>query len=712
MSGAAGPRVGPRSPDGPVGQQAQPHTGEAEATPVTAAPTTQVAAIAATRKRRTTDRRSAGTVGLSFMRLSSVLVAGALRSGDLRIGVRLSAPAGGPAPGDAGACRSGACALAAQAAEALRQGPASVAEAGPVLARELVGHVRSALALDVDCYEALCDAGSPVVAVLRSEAASANPPWGHALVDGLAPAVQCLGRTGRAVARLRAGGRAAEAVRLLAEAEGLWLEAHGGRRAAPAAWDAVRAAAAEGDLGPGERVDAVAAALGGPVGMLAGLLAGRPPSRPDVQLGLPLVEHRVAPEGELAVFELRAVPGSGQAFPSPQMILTPTDAGFRAAIAAAALAVGLPSHLDVAWTVRTDGRVLLGESVGAAAAVGMEAVRRGIRVIRPDVAVAGGIAADGVLRSLVGESMPVYAAKLSVCRRAVVPAVDRSALRSEGLVTSGTRVARTARQALRVVRRERWRMPALTLGGAVAVGALLAGAPTGATGGEDRPAPTVAAPPAVTVAPGSGSISGAVQVRVASPRAMTVAGDTIAATDGSRLTLSDLAGESVRTFQLPFAPVLALGHDGSAYWAVAGGEIHRFAIAGERPAEWIRPLGTSRWPLTGVGSRDSAHDGAGLWVVDGFDVVRIDVGGTVTARLRAAGKVSGVAFADGALWLAEESGPFTTRLRQVAPDGTELRTLPTELKSAAALDWRDGELWVAVDSVTRDRSWVLLRMRP
>lgn len=446
--------------------------------------------------------------------------------------------------------------------------------------------------------------------------------------------------------------------------------------------------------------------MGGPVGMLAAYLGGTPLRGRRVRVGLPLAEVVAGQyEGELAVLELVARAGHGLVHPAPEMALLPTDEPFRRAVNNAAEVASIPRHLDVAWTVRTRARMLTGESVGGAACVAFLAVARKRSLDQPGRGVAGGINPDWTFRSLAAEAPAAYRAKLQMSRWVVVPEVDREPLRSKNLAHPGVRFANRASEALTIVARPRWRPAALAGTAAVACAVAMAALPAS----QGAPAPTTSTAVAGDAQPESGEITGAVRVPGSSVRAMTMAGDMLAVTDGSSLLLADPSGRNLRSFQLPGVFGAGLGYDGTAFWVASAGELHRFVVEGERPNEWLRPLPAIRWPNSGLGQRDLAFDGSGMWVASGPEVVRVDPGGRETGRVRAAARVVGVAWDGTYLWLAESNGR-TVEIRQVTLDGTTVRSLPAPVEGIVSLDWHRGDLLAAIGSLTGDRSWLLLRI--
>ena len=136
----------------------------------------------------------------------------------------------------------------------------------------------------------------------------------------------------------------------------------------------------------------------------------------------------------------------------------------------------------------------------------------------------------------------------------------------------------------------------------------------------------------------------------------------------------------------PFPGVAHIGgltYDGRQVWFAAGDRV--CALAPER-GDIVHSIAVSAHAGT-------AFDGRYLYQIDGDRIRKIDPGtGEVVAVIVApgAGGDSGLAWAEGALWVAEYRA---RKIRKIDPDtGAVLRTIESN-RFVTGVTWVDGELW-------------------
>ena len=145
------------------------------------------------------------------------------------------------------------------------------------------------------------------------------------------------------------------------------------------------------------------------------------------------------------------------------------------------------------------------------------------------------------------------------------------------------------------------------------------------------------------------------------------------------------AAEIVREYG-PFAEAAAVhgvSHDGRHVWAALGTSLLAFDPASGAPVRTIDRIGDA----------GTAFDGTHLWQIAEARIDKIDpASGDVVASIPAPGhgRDSGLAWAEGSLWVGEYRG---RKIHQLDPaTGALLRTIESN-RFVTGVTWVDGELW-------------------
>lgn len=130
------------------------------------------------------------------------------------------------------------------------------------------------------------------------------------------------------------------------------------------------------------------------------------------------------------------------------------------------------------------------------------------------------------------------------------------------------------------------------------------------------------------------------------------------------------------------AHIHGVSYDGANIWIATGDSVRALDAAS---GDIVRVLAVA-------GNAGTAFDGRHLFQIAGDRINRIDPGsGRVVASVAApAGGASGLAWAEGTLWVGQYRN---RRIHQVDPDtGAVLRTVETD-RFVTGVTWVDGELW-------------------